>query len=707
MPTTRMNPLSCAMEESTKYTYGGNGATELKTSGDLRVDKFSGILQTTDSSMVKRAVQDMIKEANSYKALDERAQYIHDIFMLAFHKRGTSKMSEGEQISDGEGCKNVFYEYILELYNYYPETIIELFKSGKVFVYGYWKDALNIWVKINEMTMVVEEKYSKYNKFIEALRYAMVIQRNGDLKLIYEMFPGHPIKPMNSTNFKEFLTSTDIDYSSLNITNVGKFCVRENTSFDRSAYWYLLVDGKLNKETHVNYMIRSTLRRRTTEGSIEYPVNKNIPFGAKKIWRLDNVKLNIILDVVETHFTDGTWSDINIGRVPSVCFNRNTKALINEKLKEKVIDGTSIEKTGNRFPCNLDRVKCRENVKEHLIKGKKVNSSQLYPHQIVGNTYLTKSRSSLEIEMVTAQWKSLLDLTREKMENTKTEIMEKMIDSGDCNDMDFLAQKAISSGNFLACPDVSASMTWVNKPPNRPMDIGLALSAFMSELANEEWKDIAMSFSSSPNIINLKSPSGRHLDVFERIEALKTGSGGSTNYMGLHKALLELCKTKNVKDKELPVLVIFSDCEFDSCGAVTLYDYAGCSYGSYINQNKTTHEEVIKLWTTGGYLAPPVIIYWNLADSKTSVQASKDMVGVQLMGGSSPSNFKYILHGEMADEITTEVIIDGQKVEIKTKDISPWSTFRIAMDQSYFDTIRVELSKSTEKNLVYYNFNRE
>lgn len=705
MSTTRMNPLASAMEESTKYTYGANGAIELKTSGDLRVDMFSSILQTTDASLVKRSVQEMIKEADSYTSLDEKAQYIHDIFMLAFHKRGTSKTSEGEQISDGEGCKNVFYEYILELYNYYPDTIIELFKSGKVFVYGYWKDALNIWVKINKMSMTIEEKYSKYNKFIEALRHAMAAQRNRDLRKIYNMFQGHPIKTMNSTTFKEFLASTDIDYSALHITNVGKFCVRENTSFDRSAYWYLLVDGTFREETHVNYMIRSTLRRRTSEGSIEYPCNKKIPFGAKKTWRLDNVKFNIILDVVETHFTDGTWSEIHIGSVPSVCFKRNTKALINEHIKVKVIDGTSYADTGNRFPDNEDRVKCRQNVKEHLIKGNKVNSSQMYPHQIVGNTYTNKSKSSMECEMIKAQWNSLLDLTREKMDKTKIEIMEKMIASGKNEDMDSLAQLAISSGNFLACPDVSASMTWEGKSPNRPMDIGLALSAFMSELASEEWRDIAMSFSTSPNIINLKGANGRHLDVFERIEALKTGSGGSTNYMGLHKALLELCQNKNVKDEELPVLVIFSDCDFDSGGAVTLYDYSGYSYNNY--KNKTTHEEVIKLWTTGGYKSPPVIIYWNLSDSKTSVQASKDMKGVQLMGGSSPSNFKYILHGEMAEEITTEVIICGEKVVIKTKDISPWSTFRIAMDQPYFDNVRDFLDKSIEKNLVYYNFNRE
>jgi len=80
------------------------------------------------------------------------------------------------------------------------------------------------------------------------------------------------------------------------------------------------------------------------------------------------------------------------------------------------------------------------------------------------------------------------------------------------------------------------------------------------------------------------------------------------------------------------------------------------------------------------------------------------MPGVQLLGGSSASNFKYILHGEMADEITETVEIGGETVEIKTKDINPWKTFRVAMDQTYFDTIRYILSDSTEGKLINYKF---
>ena len=98
MSNTRVNPLASAMESSTKYTHGANGAVELKTSGDLRVDKFSSMLQDTTPEQIKKDVQDMIAEAN---ASENPTEYIVDIFLLAFHKRATSKTVNGKIISMG------------------------------------------------------------------------------------------------------------------------------------------------------------------------------------------------------------------------------------------------------------------------------------------------------------------------------------------------------------------------------------------------------------------------------------------------------------------------------------------------------------------------------------------------------------------------------------------------------------------------------
>jgi hypothetical protein len=98
-----------------------------------------------------------------------------------------------------------------------------------------------------------------------------------------------------------------------------------------------------------------------------------------------------------------------------------------------------------------------------------------------------------------------------------------------------------------------------------------------------------------------------------------------------------------------------------------------------------------------------VIVYWNLAGTKTSVQTSSTMPGVQLLSGASPSNFKYVLYGEMAEEVVKEVEIGGETIQIKTKDIDPWQTFRMAMEQPYFESIRTILRSSEERELKFYN----
>ncbi len=676
--SSRTNPLACAMEEQTKYTYGNNGAVELKSSGTKLLDSFTNLIKDTPADMVKEAVKQMILELSS-KSEQERGEYVHDIFMLAFHKRSTSKTNSNILISDGEGCKNIYYEYILELYNVYPVTIVDLFKSGVPFVYGYWKDALNIWVKINELDMPAKEKYIKYNDFIKAFRYAMLTQRNIDLDIIKTTFSRTAIDTMNSEQFKAFLRTTDVNCSDISISNVGKFCVREGTSFDKSAYWYNLVKGEYRRENHVSYMLRGSLKQRVDNGVQTYPKDKGVPFGAKKVWRLSNARLDVILDVAETHFAGKTWSEIKIGHLPSLCYKRNAKGLINEKLKEKIEDGSHYIETGNRYPEELDRVQCREHVVEHMLSGKTVNSSQIYPHTIISTTG-QRTPSSLEKQMIISQWESLLKLTQEKMNTIKEEMCESMS----------IASNAISTGNILACCDVSGSMTWVGKYPERPYDIATALTAFISELSNDDWKDISMSYSSIPNIISFKD-NGRRMDVFERITTLSKDAGYSTNYFGLHKELLRLCKSKNIKEENLPVLLVLSDGHFDAQVELRY------------NGKRTTHQNIVHLWQNAGYQSPPVIVYWNLAGTKTSVQTSATMPGVQLLSGASPSNFKYVLYGEMAEDVVKEVEIDGEILQIKTKDIDPWQTFRMAMEQPYFESIRDILRSSKERELEFYN----
>ena len=108
-----MSTFATAMRESANLVKGENGALMHASSGSARVNAFSLLVQTSDEASVKKMIRDMFSEFDTCTDTEVRNQIIHDIFVLAFHKRGTSKMSGDTEVSDGEGCKNIFYIYIL------------------------------------------------------------------------------------------------------------------------------------------------------------------------------------------------------------------------------------------------------------------------------------------------------------------------------------------------------------------------------------------------------------------------------------------------------------------------------------------------------------------------------------------------------------------------------------------------------------------
>jgi hypothetical protein len=649
------------MRTAATIVQGENGENKLSTSGSPRVDAFTLLLQTSEEDAIKEQINSIVREAAATATATESAAIIEDLFVLAFHKRGTSKKnSDGEIISDGEGFRKLFYIYILELYDLYPRVVISLAKSGIFALYGYWKDYLNIWTMINEMDMTDMERYTKYNDLIAAFRKVMLTKRSQDNKALRKYCTQHGFNysdftEQNNTAFTNtFIPTMAADkgpggLNNLKLSYVGKFCVRESSNVNKSCFWYISVAKNIVRESHISYMLRYLLYRNIDGVKIPFPEDRNIPFGAKKTWRQENARLNNVLDVPEVKFCSGQWSHLDIVKIPSVCLQRNTKGLLNES-RNQIPESAEEDVTGNRFPELEDRVNCRTKFIDHTINGGKLNASALRPNQILGD--ISVSISSLNKQINQAKWDELLKLTREKMESAKTDT------------------SSISSGRILCCCDTSASMTWENKPPNRPIDVGIALTAFCSQLAAKPYRDLAMTFSSEPSILNLET----YTSCYDRAEAIVASSmGHNTNYAALHETLLQLCVSNKVPVDELPVLVIFTDGEFDSM--------------IILNENSfdTAHDKVARMWLDAGYPTPPTICYWNLADGRNGVQAKSSREGVFFLQGPSPSNIKYVIYGEEHTET------DANAAPPTT---TPMMIFRKAMDQPYFETVRTILRKS-------------
>ena len=683
--------FASAVHNSANYTTGAKGAGMKKTSGDSRVDYFTNFSKDTPEDKIRAGVVQMIKEAGFIHG-EDKGQYIADVFKLWAHKR---------HAREGEKEKLLAYRYFLVLYDHFPQTCLKIVTERIFGEIGYWKDHLLIWGLIMDISMTDTTRFQKYDPLIQAFRETYLAQRADDLKALDEFITPHSIRTIESTKLEALLGADGAKLPQL--TFVGKYCVRERAAENKHLYWFTqLPDGSLKKQSHVAYMIRGSLKIRNRDTSVYeiFPAEKDVPFGAKKAWRSLNAKLNVALDVPEVKACAQRFGDMDPTKFPSQFMKRNAKALLNEKLKVKPT--VYEEDTGNRHPDNADRVSLRHKMRDMFKDPSKVNAGQIFPHVIAYNS--TQNNSTASADMYQAMWESKVIDAKERLQATREAIAAELAASGAD---DSRVRAALASGNIIACADVSASMTWVDKPPNQPMQIASGLTCFISQIAAPAFRDTALSFTTSPHTFSFKHPSGRPMTVKERMAEIMKHSGGSTNYKGLHEECLRLCEANKVPKDEEFVIYVATDGDFDTMDS-SMSQYSGRTYNyrtrqyetvsvSKVHPWQTAHAYLEKMWKDAGRQMP-IIVYHNLNSDSNGVQEDKNHKGVILLSGRSDTVVKYVLYGECAEEITK--IVDGKAVMVR--DIDPYTIFRKAMDDEHHTHLDQILRQSTEGLLTYY-----
>ena len=683
--------FASAVHNSANYTTGANGATIKKTSGDSRVDCFTNFSKDTEIDKIRSGVEKMIKEAGFVKGGD-KGQYIADVFKLWAHKR---------HAREGEKEKLLAYRYFLVLYDHYPKTCVQIVTERLFGEIGYWKDHLLIWGLIMDMDMSDSARFSKYDPLIRAFRDTYLAQRADDLKALDAFVTPHSIRNITTDKLENLLKSC-AGKALPQLTFVGKYCVRERSAENKHLYWFTpLSDGTLKKQSHVSYMIRGSLKIRNRDNGTyeEFPSDKDVPFGAKKAWRTLNAKLNVALDVPEVKACAKRFADMDPTKFPGQFKIRNAKALLNEKLKVKPTEHE--EETGNRHPDDPDRIALRKKMREMFKDPSKMNADQIFPH-IIANKAMKASSTAMS-DMQQALWESKVMSGLKRLEDTRQKIAADLEAAGATDER---INSALASGNIIGCADVSASMTWVDNEPNRPFDIATALVCYISQIASPAFRDVALSFTTQPKTFSFKHPSGRPMSVKERMDEIMKYSGGSTNYKGLHEECLRLCKRNNVPKDEEFVIYVATDGDFDTMdnsmnSARSYYDYNARRYvqqqTSKTHPWVTAHAQLEKMWKDAGRRMP-IIVYHNLNSNSNGVQEDKNHKGVILLSGRSDTVIKYVLYGECAEETTK--IVDG--VEVKVRDIDPYTIFRKAMDDEHHDHLDNILRSSSEGLLSYY-----
>jgi hypothetical protein len=632
------------------------GHTNTDIQGAL-VAAFNGMLRDTSEERVQELL-DNVRTCAATAGGNFEIETIVDTFVMWAHCRDRN---------NGKGERLVSYHMFIYLYDHFPKTAL-MFVS-KYPELGYWKDLSQIYLIVNSSLQLSTRLLS--------LTETQITNRTSLLSAIIQCFS------------EQLLQDEEARIAGDTCSLCAKYVPKEGRSFDKKT--------KITKKI-VKALFREDFKK-------DFRV-------AMKMFRKMYSRLNKYIDTVEIKECSGKWGDIDFNRVPGRALNIKRKAYLNIPTgKDK---GDDI-----RHPDNADRMKCRENFQTHLQKAVtgeiKVKGKMMFIHELVEQIYTGKLNSPEEKLLVEAQWNTHVDAFREKMKETGS-----------------------SLGKGICIVDVSGSMN------GTPMYVAIAMGIFASGFAHPLFRDCFISFDSTPRWIRLTYPktygeystlpgnqclgsgwnkarAGGKLSLCEKVLiAAASPWGGSTDFVAAHELILKSCVDADLPAEDMPEwLMILSDMQFNaafSMGGNTyscINKYAPQRIGipssvggySYYRSNiqkpwNTIHDNLSAAYHRAGVAATgtpyemPMQIYWNLRGDTVGFPVQSDTPNTQIISGFSVALLKLFL--EEAD-------VSNYK-EKERPVVTPWDTFRKAVDSENYYMIRQICGFSKEGVLSTYEF---
>lgn len=448
------------------------------------------------------------------------------------------------------------------------------------------------------------------------------------------------------------------DLSSENdISLLAKWLPRQGNMYNTQCYWY---DIKSEKRIKSPLYLASIFFNQPPFNPKTSLVNNWILMKYRKMVSELTKKLN----VPEIYMCAKNYHMIEFEKVASKALKTYSKAFLNEKAKGSL--GYNMQETGNRYPDDIDRVSTRKKLLQFIQDGNisKLKGAQLDPHEIMSK--LAHSSSSVECEILRAQWAR----KKEDVINQTKKLMEE-------------SSNFKGIGRCIPMIDVSGSMCGKNDSGVEPIEVAIALGIMTSELSTPPFNNMAISFTESPILFNFYE---EQTPDEKRNVILNNYVGYSTKFGKAIELLLKICVDNKVPSSDIPNLIVFTDGQFDQMNT-SQQTYASRGL-SKLKPWKTSHEELLTMWANAGYDKIPNIIYWNLRANTPGFQTSSEHPGVQMLQGYSPSLMKFILYGETFNETTVNVETENGIMEMKTSSVTPYDTFRKAVDQEVYLPIR-------------------
>lgn len=285
------------------------------------------------------------------------------------------------------------------------------------------------------------------------------------------------------------------------------------------------------------------------------------------------VPLRKYIDIVERNICSGNWNIINYSTVPSCTMQKLKKAFAKhdpERFNEWV---------------------------SQLESGKtKVNSTQLFPHQLV-HEYM--SNNCQFDRLLEAQWRNFVDQAR---------------------------QSGTFENSLVVC-DVSGSMMFGCGSnidgQSAPINICLALGVLISQVIAPPFNGKVITFSNKPQYVDLS----QELTLSNKLNFLKRAHWGmNTDFQKIFDLILTTAQANKIPESQMPKrLYVISDMQFDQASS---------------KNDKTNFDVIRNKYSNHGYQLPE-IVFWNVNGKCTDFPITRFDHGL-LVSGFSPSVLNFI-----------------------------------------------------------------
>ena len=682
-----------SLDNAANKTQTENGAWVMDTSNHPGVDAFHKIVRVPTTKAVgwreepvesrdeiRKHIDNMLRTASlRWQETHNPAalEYLVDAFLLAAHKRAVKRTApdttndsdadkssaNGSDVtylpngSGGEGERMIFARMIIELYKKFPKTVSELIPL--IPQLGCWQDLYMIW----SLSVSDTDVLSLDNIAVPIIKCLVkqLVEDAGKLD--------------NPEAHK------DISLAAKWVAREGSYWDKKCFIYDTTApggniiYSYTALTGVYHLATNLGMSAVAELQ--TLDHIARVCDIKNISWEKKKLRKLIT-RLCSVIDVFEQKACSDRWSEIVPGKVPSRAMSKYSKAFLNEKLKKPPAK-TEME-TGNRYPDNPDRVKARSNLISFMSQSRAFKTDGLDPHEIMNKFQETKSPT--ERELILKQWLAKVDAIYEEIMSAGQEIPPV---GNTCSDAELVELNYDSFDGVASVPepprkavlvpmmDVSGSMS------GTPMEVSVGLGIFLTYLQEKMGvSPFAVSFTEQPRAFDFKG-----MSLEERIEEVNSNVGYNTNFWSAMELVLQaMVRTGREMD-----LIVFTDMQWDK--AETRENK---------NPAATMHQRILERVAALGLKTAPRIIYWNLRANTPGVQTDALQDGVQFLQGYSASLLRFALLGE--DMPTKTITLEDGK-QVKVKSITPYETYRKALDSPRFAKWREVVMSSSEGLLAH------